>query len=115
MNHRTVIRLIFIIVAATIHPAKAKATLLPPFMMDSVVALGAMLNTSPPGQPPRIEWVTLGTGFFYGYKIKDDPDPNKREYAIYLVTAGHVVSEFKASGHGDLLVRINPKDPSSST
>lgn len=115
MNHRTVIRLIFIIVAATIHPAKAKATLLPPFMMDSVVALGAMLNTSPPGQPPRIEWVTLGTGFFYGYKIKDDPDPNKREYAIYLVTAGHVVSEFNASGHGDLLVRINPKDPSSST
>lgn len=113
MKHRNAVRLLIaIIVAAVILPAKA--TLLPPFMMDGVVALGAMLNVSPAGQPPNIQWATLGTGFFYGYKIKDDPDPKKREYAIYLVTAGHVVSEFKAaSGHGDLQVRINSKDRSS--
>jgi S1-C subfamily serine protease len=84
-------------------------------MLDSVVALGAMLNTSPPGQAPKIEWRTLGTGFFYGYKVKDDPDLKKREYAIYLVTAAHVVSEFRASGHGDLLIRINSKDHDSSS
>lgn len=106
--------LVAIIVAAVTYPAKA--ALLPPFMMDSVVAIGASLNVNPPGQPPKNQWVTLGTSFFYGYKIKDDPDPKKREYAIYLVTAGHVVSEFRAiSGHGDLQVRINSKDASSSS
>lgn len=102
---------IWIIVATAVYPAKA--ALLPPFMMDSVVALGTMLNVSPPGQPPNIQWMTLGTGFFYGYKVKDDPDQTKRQYAIYLVTAGHVVSEFRESGHGDLQVRINSKDPAS--
>jgi len=105
--------IITIIVATGTHPATA--ALLPPFMMDSVVAVGAMLNVNPPGQPPKIDWVTLGTGFFYGYKIKDDPEPTKRQYEIYLVTAGHVVSVFKASGHRDLLVRINSKDPSSQS
>jgi S1-C subfamily serine protease len=91
----------------------AHAALLPPSMIDSVVALGAMMNTASPGQPPKIEWVTLGTGFFYGYKVKDDPDVTKREYEVYLVTAGHVVSEFKETRQGDLFVRINSKGPTS--
>lgn len=109
------IRSVGVVVAmvATCLATSATATLLPPFMLDSVVALGAMLNVSPPGQPPNIQWLTLGTGFFYGYKIKDDPEPTKREYEVYLVTAGHVVSEFKAANHGDLSVRINSKDPAS--
>lgn len=113
MKHRSAVRLIIGIIVTAVAFA-AKAALLPPFMMDSVVALGAILNVNPPGQPPNIQWVTLGTGFFYGYKIKDDPDPKKRQYAIYLVTAGHVVSEFGKSGHGDLQIRINSKDPLSS-
>jgi hypothetical protein len=89
------------------------AALLSPSIIDSVSALGAMVNTAPPGQPPKIEWVTLGTGFFYGYKVKDDPDVIKRQYEIYLVTSSHVVSEFKESQQGDLFVRINSNDPTS--
>lgn len=112
MKYRNAIRLIItIIVAAAMHPAKA--ALLPPYMVNSVVALGTMVNVNPPGQPANFQWVTLGTGFFYGYKVKDDPDPKKKEYAIYLVTAGHVVSEFRKSGHGDLQVRINSKNSST--
>jgi hypothetical protein len=71
----------------TVHPAKA--ALLPPGMINAVVALGATVNTAPPGQPPKFEWVTLGTGFFYGHKVKDDPDVTKRIYELYLVTSGH--------------------------
>ena len=51
--------------------------------------------------------------FFYGYKVKDDPDATKRLYELYLVTAGHVVAEFKESKQGDLFVRINSKDQTS--
>jgi S1-C subfamily serine protease len=103
--------------AATFAFCSAKAALLPPTMIDGVVALGAMMNTAAPGQPAKIEWVTLGTGFFYGFKTKDDPDVTKRLYDVYLVTAGHVVAEFKdsriAEGQQslDLSVRINLKDP----
>jgi S1-C subfamily serine protease len=111
MYRNAIATLIAIITTVAFYPAHA--ALLPASMIDAVVALGATVNTAQPGQPPKIEWVTLGTGFFYGYKIKDDPDATKREYEVYLVTAGHVVSEFKGSQQGDLLVRINSKDPTS--
>ena len=111
MYRNVIASLTAIIVVVVLSPARA--ALFPPGMIDSVVALGAMVNTAPLGQSPKIEWVTLGTGFFYGYKIKDDPDVQKRQYEIYLVTAGHVVSEFKESQQGDLFVRINSKDPTS--
>jgi hypothetical protein len=40
-----------------------------------------------------------GTGFFYGYLIhNDDNDQAKRQYAVYLVPAGHVVNDHAASG-----------------
>jgi hypothetical protein len=111
--YRNAITTMVAIIAMFAFPAHA--ALLPPSMIDSVVALGAMVNTAPPGQPLKIEWATLGTGFFYGYKVKDDPEVTKREYQVYLVTAGHVVSEFKESKQGDLLVRINSKNPTSSS
>jgi hypothetical protein len=108
-----------IIAGAAFAFCPAKAALLPPFMMDSVVALGATMNTAAPGQPAKIEWVTVGTGFFYGFKVKDDPDVTKRVYEVYLVTAGHVVAEFRESRKGDdqqsldLSVRINSKEPAA--
>ena len=46
---------------------------------------------------------------FYAYKTVDDPDPKKRKYQVYLVTAGHVISEFLETNKGDLSVRINLK------
>jgi hypothetical protein len=42
-----------------------------------------------------MQWVTFGTGFFYGALAHDDPDPAKRLYETYLVTAKHVVEEYK--------------------
>ncbi len=81
-------------------------------MLDCVVALGGMGNINPPDKPPNIQWITIGTGFFYAYKTVDDPDPKKRKYQVYLVTAGHVISEFLETNKGDLSVRINLKDPS---
>ncbi len=94
----------------------ARGALLPSYMINSVVAIGATTNTNPPGQPPKLEWKTFGTGFFYGYKAKDDPDPTRRQYAVYLVTAGHVISEFRASQQASaspvtLAARINSNDP----
>ena len=44
---------------------------IPPFFVDSVVALGR-IDAKPGGQPP--EWVTEASGFLYGYLQKDDPD-----------------------------------------
>jgi S1-C subfamily serine protease len=88
--------------------------LLPSEFINSVVALGSMQpGQEPTGpQPPRLEWRTVGTGFFYGRLAANDPDIAKRQYEVYLVTAAHVVR-----GHlklvGDLHVRVNPKDPSS--
>lgn len=93
----------------------ADAALIPPFMIDSVAAIGLNRNVSPPGQLPKLEWFTVGTGFFYGRKVKDDPDPLKRKYILYLVTAAHVIAEFRESELGQsrnmLEVRINSKDP----
>lgn len=91
----------------------AEAALIPPYMLDSVAAIGLRNNASPPGQTPKFEWFTAGTGFFYGHKVQDNPDPLKRQYKVYLVTAAHVIAEFRAEAPGRALeVRINSKDPS---
>lgn len=74
-------------------PACAFATLIPPHIEDAVVALGSMRPVEHPGQPCRLQWTTEGTGFLYGYLVKDNPDPKKRQYEIYLVTNRHVIKE----------------------
>jgi hypothetical protein len=92
----------------------ANATLVPPFFINSVVALGTMLPVVEVGAPPRLEWRTLGTGFFYAYLIQDDPVPAQRKYEVYLVTAKHVVQAFIQENR-DLSVRVNSKDASSQS
>jgi Trypsin-like peptidase domain len=67
------------------------AALLPKQYPDAVVALGSMKPVLLPGQPCTMQWVTEGTGFLYGYLMKDDPDPKEREYGVYLVTNRHVI------------------------
>jgi hypothetical protein len=94
-------------------PTGASATLVPPFFINSVVALGAMLPVLEVGVPPRLEWRTAGTGFFYAYLTEADPDPAKRKYQVFLVTAKHVVQDFILNNR-TLSVRVNPKDASSS-
>ncbi|UGX96442.1 serine protease [Bradyrhizobium barranii subsp. barranii] len=77
--------------------------LIPAFFLNCVVAIGDVATALTPGAPPRVEWQTTGTGFFYGYVLKDDADVAKRQYEIYLVTARHVVA-----GKQNLKIRVNP-------
>jgi len=77
--------------------------LLPAAFLNCVVAIGDITTIVVPGAPPRQEWQTTGTGFFYGFLTKDNADPLKREYEIYLVTARHVVSNRQ-----NLKARVNP-------
>jgi hypothetical protein len=77
--------------------------LIPPFFIHSVVALGEIQTITVPGQPDRAEWVTTGTGFFYGDKIAE------QTYQVFLVTARHVVQGFLDQGV-DAQIRINPTE-----
>ena len=99
----------FLFFAPSVHAAQ-----IPPFFINSVVALGGERAVSVPGLPDRIEWQTAGTGFFYGYRIQDDPDPAKRKYETYLVTAKHVVQGYIGQTHGNINVRVNPKERSTA-
>lgn len=93
-------------------PSDACASLIPPFFINSVVALGTLQTVNKNGQV-KLEWVTEGTGFFYAYLTEDDPDPNKRRYLPFLVTAKHVVQEHIAANLGELLMRVNPTNSSA--
>jgi S1-C subfamily serine protease len=79
------------------------SVLLPAFFLSCVVAIGDVTTVPVSGAPPVRQWQTSGTGFFLGYRIKDDDDPKKREYEIYLVTARHVVANRQ-----NVKVRVNP-------
>jgi hypothetical protein len=41
-----------------------------------------MLRQTDPTQPPKLEWVTVGTGFFYAYLTEEDLDPAKRKFQL---------------------------------
>lgn len=77
------------------------AALIPPFFIDSVVALGVFVNR--PGEPDN--WVAVATGFFYGVPADAETDPAKRQYRIYLVSNRHVFD-----GPRQLVARINPEE-----
>src|ERR1700691_1012269 len=114
MNSPAWTRALASVLLLSLFPFHAKATQIPPFFMDCVVVLGSQQPVERPGEAPRAEWRTVGTGFFYGYLVKDDPEPAKRQYSIYLVTAKHVVQLFqKQFPNADLQVRLNPRDSSS--
>ena len=63
-----------------------------------------------PGQPCAMQWQTEGTGFLYGYLVQGDPDPQKRLYEVYLVTARHVIEEHTATV---AIARIAGQSPST--
>src|ERR1700726_1567398 len=48
------------------------------------------------------------------YLSEDDPDPAKRKYEAFLVTAKHVVRDFILNNRA-LSARVNPKDASSQS
>jgi hypothetical protein len=59
------------------------------------------------GKPTTTKWVTEGTGFFYGYLVQDDPDLTKKKYAVFLITAGHVVKGHEANANGTISIRVD--------
>jgi hypothetical protein len=91
---------------------QARATLVPPYYFSTVVALGSvqLVPAIEPGRPPTRKWVTEGTGFFYGYLVQDDPDIAKKKYAVFLVTAGHVVKEHPPNTSKTIGVRVDAED-----
>ena len=76
------------------------AAQIPPFFVDSVVALGRY-EARLPGQPA--EWVTEASGFLYGFAVDQEADQAKHMYNIYLVTNRHVLAN-----HSQVAVRFNP-------
>jgi hypothetical protein len=79
--------------------------LIPPFFIDSVVAIGAenIVNT-------KTEKKWIGTGFLFGkfLSVQAD-DPTKKSYACYLVTNKHVIEK-----HERIIIRFNPQNGQSA-
>ncbi|MBR0725122.1 trypsin-like peptidase domain-containing protein [Bradyrhizobium manausense] len=105
------------IAAAGIAPTRA--ALVPPFFTYCVVAIGGQVSEIRDGRLVNTRWVATGTGFFYGRLSRPDPDLAKRQYDVYLVTAKHVLDEWKAQQAAgitkgqllsELMVRVNPID-----
>jgi hypothetical protein len=111
MRHLSIIVAILTLFVGCIK--SSNAAMVPPGYISSVVAIGALQPVVDPGQPVQMGWVTFGTGFFYGKLVRDDPEPTRREYKIFLVTAKHVVQEYLLARKGDLQARVNPKETAS--
>jgi hypothetical protein len=95
------------LVALCLFAGQSNAALVPPYFFSSVVALGDMQSVPELGKANTTKWVTEGTGFFYGYLVQDDPDITKKKYAIFLVTAGHVVKSHPVNATNTISVRID--------
>jgi S1-C subfamily serine protease len=103
--------------------APARAALVPPFFTYCVVAIGGQVREIHDGKVVSSRWVATGTGFFYGRLSKPDPDLAKRQYDVYLVTAKHVLDEWRAQQAAgaakglllsELMVRVNPVSVTST-
>ena len=115
MDRRLLIKVAILAGAAgTCMPQTTFAALIPPAFLQCVVSLGFIgpLNT---GAGVVNGWQTIGTGFFWGRLESDDPDPKKKTYSTYLITAGHVIDDYnriKLSANGQFIsplkVRIDP-------
>jgi S1-C subfamily serine protease len=77
----------------------APAAQIPPFFIDSVVALGRS-EVRTPGQ--QAEWIAEASGFLYGEPVDHETDPAKHQYSVYLVTNRHVIAN-----HASITMRIN--------
>jgi hypothetical protein len=93
----------------------ADAALLPSQFSDCVAAIGVNVPVVQPGQPSRVEFDAIATGFFYGFQVTNDPDPTKRLYETYLITAKHVITELRSTNLEGLFIRVNPTEGSSQS
>jgi hypothetical protein len=86
----------------------SQASLFPPDYMGAVVSLGTTQTLQEPNKAPITKWITAGTGFFYGYLVHDDSDVTKKKYAVFLVTARHVIKSFAEAGSSKIELRVDP-------
>jgi hypothetical protein len=108
----------FVAVAALymVVSSQSQAALLPPYFVSSVIALGSVQTVVvEPGKPPVTKWVTEGTGFFFGYLVQPDADPLKRRYAVFLVTAGHVVKLHPQNEKNTIGIRVDATEASAKS
>ncbi len=90
-----------------------QATLVPPFFIDSVVAIGHKETIPGPNPgPPQVKWVPEASGFLYGDFISKQGDQSL--YTIYLVTNRHVILDHIAAAAGPLSIRFNLQSPGSA-
>lgn len=74
--------------------------LIPPFFLDTVVAIGTLNNQN--------ETVWIGTGFLYGYLVTPPQDP--KQYRVYLITNKHVIQT-----QNIIILRFNPQTDQAAT
>jgi S1-C subfamily serine protease len=75
--------------------------LIPPFFLDSVVAIGFAEASG------KVAYG--GTGFLLGRRIGIDPSNNKPTYRLFLVTNRHVLD-----GNTTAFLRFNPESPGAA-
>lgn len=73
--------------------------LIPPFFMDTVVAMGIQKNVN-----GKVQKTWVGTGFLFGQYVKTHEDSNKKDYTVFLVTNKHVLAN-----HSQMILRFNPQ------
>jgi hypothetical protein len=93
----------------------SSAALFPPYFVGAIVSLGFNQVTKDQGKESPPKWTTVGTGFFYGYLVQDDPEIEKRKYAVFLVTAGHVIKAFAEAGLNKITVRLDATEASAKS
>lgn len=74
--------------------------LIPPFFLDTVVAIGTLNDKN--------ETVWIGTGFLFGYLVT--PPQNPKQYRTYLVTNKHVIQT-----QNIIILRFNPQTDQAAT
>jgi S1-C subfamily serine protease len=80
--------------------------LIPPFFIDTVIAIGKQTGT---GAAIRKQWI--GTGFLYAtFQNVNAADPTKSDYKIYLVTNKHVLNNQE-----NIILRFNPQNGQAAT
>ena len=80
--------------------------LIPPFFIDTVIAIGKQTGT---GASIHKQWI--GTGFLYAtFQNVNVEDPSKSDYKIHLITNKHVLNNQE-----NIILRFNPQDGQAAT
>ena len=82
--------------------------LIPPLFIDCVAAIGNM-RPKLEGLPDALEWANLRCRFLLYATNSDEEDMSKRRYAVFLVTAKHVITAHIDS-QTDTRIRLDSKD-----